>query len=267
MNVNNSSLIEGLFLIIERSSEKGLRHWAEELYRRSIPAVIQIDGEAIEKESEIIKSLSTKGFEIGGGYNEKPLWEESYIFQFEQIRKIKERFESITRKPMRVFHSKYFAYDENTLRASEKLGIEYILARGTYGAKAVVYKPEGFNVKILSVSNVPSEEMGTGSLCDESLWCRGVTPEGFKDILLNLKESKIILVAQTHLSGVKLHWWNVYQEFFNTMRINWKSIDEFTKNPIIMPNKNIPLNREVKYMTPQPRIPLDKEPDYPFEDS
>jgi len=68
-------------------------------------------------------------------------------------------------------------YDEVTLRVTDKLGVKYILARGTAGAKAVVYKAKEYT-KILSVSNVPSEEMGTGSLCDESLWCRGVTPEG-----------------------------------------------------------------------------------------
>ena len=267
MNQRASTLIEGLFLIIERSSERGLKHWAEELYQRSIPAVIQIDGQAIEKEREIVKNLFTKGFEIGGGYNEKPLWDESHKFQFEEIKKIKDMFESITGKPMRVFHSKYFAYDERTLEVSERLGIQYILARGNSGARAMVYKPEEFNVKILSVSNVPSEELGTGSLCDESLWCRGVTPEGFRDILFNLKEDKIILVAQTHLSGVKLYWWNVYQEFLNMKRVNWKSIDEFTKNPIIIPNKEIPINREVRYTTPQPKIPLEEEPDYPFRES
>jgi hypothetical protein len=257
--------MEGLFLIIERSSEKGLRHWGEELERRSIPAVIQIDGHVIEKEFEIIKSLSNKGFEIGGGYNEKPLWGEPYKFQFDEMKHIKEKVESCTRRPMRVFHSKYFAYDENTLASAESLGIQYILARGTAGAKAVIYKPKEFNVKILSVSNVPSNDLGTGSLCDESLWCRGVTPEGFKDILFNLKEDKIILVAQTHLSGVKLHWWNVYQEFLNANRVVWKSINEFTSNPIVIPNPEIPINREVKYMTPQPKIPLDEEPDYPFK--
>ena len=147
-------------------------------------------------------------------------------------------------------------YDEVTLRVADKLGVEYILARGTAGAKAVVYKAKEYNTKILSISNVPSEEMGPGSLCDESLWYRGVTPNGFREILFSLKEERIIWVAQTHLSGVKLHWWNVYQDFLNTNTVTWKSLDEFSVNPTAMPNGQIPVNTEVKYVTPQPKIPF-----------
>jgi len=35
---------EGLFLIIERSNLRGLKRWGDELERRQIPAVLQIDG-------------------------------------------------------------------------------------------------------------------------------------------------------------------------------------------------------------------------------
>lgn len=74
------------------------------------------------------------------------------------------------------------------------------------------------------------------------------------------------MVAQTHLSGVKLHWWDVYQDFFNTHTVNWKSLDEFAANPIVLPNAQIPVNTEVKYVTPQPNVPLEQELDYPFEE-
>ena len=256
MPKNKVARIEGLFLIIERSSIKGLKHWGDELERRGIPAVILIEGSTIEKNFDVIRNLSEKGFEMGGAYNERPLWNQSYRFQYEEMSRIKDKVQSCINKPMRVFHSKFFAYDEVTLRVADKLGVEYILARGTAGAKAVVYKAKEYNAKILSVSNVPSEEMGTGSLCDESLWCRGVTPEGFREILFSLKEDRIILVAQTHLSGVKLHWWNVYQDFLNTNTVTWKSLDEFSVNPTAMPNGQIPVNTEVKYVTPQPKIPF-----------
>jgi hypothetical protein len=96
------------------------------------------------------------------------------------------------------------------------------------------------------------------------LWSRGATPHDFKEILFGLKEERIILVAQTHLSGVKLHWWNVYQDFLDANIVTWKSLNEFVSNPLILPNAQIPMNTEVQYQTPQPKIPLEEEPDYLF---
>ena len=258
--------IEGMFLIIERRSAKGLKHWGDELERRGIPAVIQVDAYMVDENCSVIKNLSDRGFELGGAYNERPFWNESYSFQYEEMSRIKDKVQSCINKPMRILNSKYFAYDEVTLRVADKLGVEYILARGTAGAKAVVYKAEEYNVKILSVSNVPSKEMGTGSLCDESLWSRGVTPDDFRETLFSLKEDRIILVAQTHLSGVKLYWWNVYQDFLDANIVTWESLDEFVANPIVLPNAQIPVTTEVKYVTPKPKIPLEQEPEYPFEE-
>ena len=256
-----------MFLVIDRRNVKGLKHWGEELVKRGIPALLQIDEYMVDKNCDVIKDLSDKGFEIGGGYNERPLWNESFRFQHEKMDRLKRKVESCIDRPMRVFNSKYFAYDEVTLKTAEKLGIEYVLARGTAGVKAVIYKPEEYNTKIISVSNVPSIEMGTGSLCDESLWSRGSTPSEFRETLFGLKEDRIILTAQTHLSGVKLHWWNVYQDFLNANIVTWKSLDEFASNPIVLPNAQIPLNTEVQYVTPQPKIPLEQETNFPFEDS
>lgn len=88
-----------------------------------------------------------------------------------------------------------------------------------------------------------------------------MTPEEMKDTLFNLKVDRIVLVAQTHLSGTKQNWWKVYQEFFDANLVIWKSLDEFAKNPIVLPFKEIPINTEVKYTTPNPKIPLEREPD------
>jgi len=107
--------------------------------------------------------------------------------------------------------------------------------------------------------------MGTGSLCDHSLWSRGETPDDFRKILFSLTEDRIILVCHTHLSGVKLHWWNVYQDFLNANIVTWKSLDEFVTNPVALPIALIPLNREVKYVIPKPKIPLEQEPQCPLE--
>jgi len=99
-----------------------------------------------------------------------------------------------------------------------------------------------------------------------SLFSRGEAPDDFREILFDLTVDKIILVAQTHLSGVKLNWWNVYQDFLNANIVTWKSLDEFAANPIELPNAQIPVNHEVKYITPKPRIPLEQEMEYPFEE-
>lgn len=52
------------------------------------------------------------------------------------------------------------------------------------------------------------------------------------------------------------------------MRLNSHLIirlDEFASEPVILPNALIPVNTEMKYETPQPKITLEQEPDYPFE--
>jgi hypothetical protein len=256
--------IEGMFLLLDRGNMIGLHHWADELERRGIPALIQIGQSTIENNLDIVRNLSERGFETGCAYNERPLWNEPYVFQHATMKHMKDKVQSSISKPMRVFSSKFFAYDAVTLQVADELGVEYVLARGTAGAKAVVYKPEEYKTRIVSVSSVPSKEMGVGSLCDESLWCRGVTPDEFRETLFGVTEEKIILVAQTHLSGVKLHWWNVYQDFFDAGIVTWRSLDEFSADPLILPNEQIPLNTEVKYTIPTPKVPLEKEPDYPF---
>lgn len=73
------------------------------------------------------------------------------------MNRITKKIRLCTENPLRLFGSKYFAYNESTLQIAEKLGIDYIPARRSAGAKFV------------SVSNVLSKELGTGSLCDESL--------------------------------------------------------------------------------------------------
>jgi hypothetical protein len=266
MRKNRTSHIEGMFLIIDHGNVKGLKHWTDEFERRGMPAVIQTNESMVTENCGMIKDLCAKGFEICGAYNERPFWNEPYSFQHEVMSRIKDKVETCTGKPMRIFGSKYSAYDEVTLRAADKLGVGYVFARGAAGARAVVYKPEEYHVTIVSVSNVPAKQMGTGSLCDQSLWSRGEDPDGLREILFNLKEDRIVLVAQTHLSGVKLNWWNVYQDFLDARIVTWKSLDEFAANPIVLPNAKIPVNTEIKYLTPQPKISLEQEPDYPFEE-
>jgi peptidoglycan/xylan/chitin deacetylase (PgdA/CDA1 family) len=264
---NKDRRIEGMFLIVDRGNTRGLNHWADELERRGIPALIQIDEYTLQNHLDIIRNLSERGFETGCVWNERPFWNEPYAFQYETMKRMKDRVESSIGKPMRAFSSKFFAYDAVTLQVADELGVEYILARGTAGAKGLVYKPEEYKTKIVSVSTVPFKEMGVGSLADESLRWRGVTPDEFREILFGLTEEKIILVAQSHLSGVKLHWWNAYQNFLNADIVTWKSLDEFSSHPVVLPSMRIPINTEIKYLKSEPKIPMEQEIDYPFEET
>ena len=255
---------EGLFRIL-RWDPRGSRHWAEELRRRGIPANFNADENQMDKDSGLVREIGDQGFEFGGSYDEAPFWNESYDSQYEKISRLKNKLESVTGKLMRSFSSKYSAYNEQTLKIAEKLGIRYIFARGTAGVRAVVYKPKEYNVTIISTSDVPLKDMGGGTLADGSFWSRGATPDDFKRILFSLKEDKITLIAQAQLSGVKLYWWNVYQEFFDANRVDWKTIDDFAINPIALSNAQIPMNTEVQYLKPQPKIPLEQEVDFPFK--
>ena len=155
---------------------------------------------------------------------------------------------------MRSFSSKYSAYNEQTLEIAEKLGIKYIFGRGTAGAKAVVYKPKEYNISILSTSDVPLKHMGGGTLADGSFWSRGATPEDFKEILFSLKEDRITLVAQAQLSGVKLNWWNVYQEFFEADLVDnlkeFATHDTLPERPLSAQADPVPLRRACQSVTP-----------------
>ena len=258
-----TSKTAGLFRLL-RKDPRGLRHWAEELKRRGIPANFNADENLLDRNSALVREICDLGFEFGGSYDEAPFWNESYDSQYDKISRLKEKLEAVTGKPMRSFSSKYSAYNEQTLAIAEVLEIRYIFGRGTAGARAVVYGPREYDVKIISTSDVPLKDMGGGTLADGSFWSRGATPDDFKKILFSLKEDRITLVAQSQLSGVKLHWWNVYQEFFDADLVDWKTVDAFASDPVLLPNAQIPMNTEVQYLKPQPKIPLEQEVDFPF---
>ena len=254
---------EAVFRVL-RWDARGSRHWGEELKRRGIPANFSADEKQLEKDSGLVREICAMGFELGGSYDEAPFWNEPYASQYEKMTRLKEKLEAVTGKPMRSFSSKYSAYNEHTLKIAEKLGIKYVFARGTAGPRAVVYKPKEYDLKILSTSDVQLENMGGGTLADGSIWSRGGTPDDFRKILFGVRENKITLVAQAQLSGVKLYWWNVYQEFFDADLVDWKSMDEFCLDSVELPNDHIPVNTEVQYLKPQPKTPLEQEVDFPF---
>jgi len=255
--------INGLIMLIEFEDIDGILHWEKELDKRDLTALVKVQGNVLEGYPEVFSRMAAKGYEIAGGYDEAPFWDIPYEQQYQFMEEAKSFVEGITGKKMRVFGSRYFAYDENTLKAADNLGVEYILARGTAGEKAVVYSPEEYGVKIISVSNIPFEEMGSGSLCDYSLWARGASAEDFDGVLQDCiakSPDNMIVVSHAYLGGTRLIWWSAYEKALDSGGVSWKGFGDWIENlvPLEMPNNEIPVNKEVKYELPTPQVPIEE---------
>lgn len=252
---------QGLMLLIEFEENTGLNNFVYELSKRNIPSLLLAHPTFIENNKEDILSLQKYGVEIAAVLSDEPLWDIPYEDQYQRINEAKEKIELITNKPLRVIGSKYFAYDENTLKVAEELNIEYVLGRGVTKSKATIFKPEEYNVKIFSVSNIDSPNWGTGSLCDYSYWAREGTPEQFREQLFYAAENydKISPVSHTYIGGLKERWNQVYLDFFDNANMSWENLDQFGLIDSTLPFSEIPQNREVQYTTPKPAIPLNEE--------
>jgi len=254
---NKNTVSNGLMMLIEFEKIEGILNWEKELDERGLTALVKVQDNVLEEYPNVFKRLSDKGYEIAGGYDSEPFWDMPYEKQYEYMKESQEFIHSITGKEMRVFGSRYFAYDENTLKAADALGIEYILARGTQGVKASIYSPQEYNVKIISVSNIVFEDMGSGSLCDYSLWARGADAQEFEKTVNNgfsEKPENLILVSHAYLGGTRQEWWDVYERALNNEEIGWTDFNSWMSNVKVksMPNEEIPINREVKYVAPTP---------------
>ncbi|MBN2060994.1 MAG: hypothetical protein JW882_11335 [Deltaproteobacteria bacterium] len=270
----HASPVKGMFLLIDRKSDEGLSRWVEELYNRKMPALIMADGHTVNKNPDLIKSISDRYFDVGCIYNDGPFWshihedmitwlpqwvhiekphlKEPYEVQYEIMTQINEKITPLIGGIMRAFSGKYFSYNQNTQEIADLLKIPFILARGTAGARAVFYKPEEYRAAIISVSNVPSQQLGTGSLCDESLKARGEKPDGLRKLLFSLEVDRVILVAQSHISGLMQEWWDVYMDYFDQVDVQWHTLNDFVTIPPAIPNEEIPMNFRVDYMRLNP---------------
>jgi hypothetical protein len=253
----------GLIMLLEFEQIEGLRHWERELDQRVLTALVEAQYDIMRKYPQDFVRLAAKGYSVAGNDAEKPFWDMPYDQQLARMRQAKKTVETITHKPMRVFGSRYFAYDENTLKAADVLGVEYVLGRGTAGALATIYAPREYKTKIISVSNVPFGDMGTGSLCDYSLWARGSTAKDFAamlDKVIASRQSDLILVSHAYIGGTYEGWWQAYESALASPKIKWRPFEEWLHEVKVsaMPIADIPVNREVKYDTPRPAVPLDK---------
>lgn len=253
----------GLMMLIEFERIEGLRHWERELDQRGLTALLQVQRDLMQKYPEDFARLAAKGYPVSGLDAEKPFWDMPYDQQLARMRAAKEVVENITHRPMRVFGSRYFAYDENTLKAADALGVEYVLGRGTAGALATIYAPREYKVKVISVSNVPFGDMGTGSLCDYSLWARGSTAKDFAamlDKVLTSRQVDLILVSHAYIGGTYQGWWQAYESALARPEVKWQPFEKWIAAVKVnaMPVADIPVNREVKYDKPKPAVPLEK---------
>ncbi len=256
-----SSSTKGMMILIEFDEDTtGLSNFANMASERNIPTVLLIGPEFIKDHCEELKTLKGLGMDIGAGVNSKPFWDVPYQEQFNLMKETKQIYKNCFGEDLKMFNSRYFGYDENTLKAAENLGIKYIFARGTTGERSTVYKPKEYDVKIISVSNINSPKFGTGSLCDYSYWARAGKSEDFEEKLFeSLKYDKISPVSHTYLGGMKKEWNNVYLRFFDNADVEWESLDEFAKEPdLIIPFSEISQNREVQYVQPKPMKSLEE---------
>jgi hypothetical protein len=258
------SKINTMLMLIEFEKIDGVLQWEKQLDGRSLTALVKVQDNVLSENADVFKRLADKGYEIAGGYDKAPFWDMSYDEQYKYLKESKELVEDITGKKMRVFGSRYFAYDETTLKAADALGIEYILGRGVNDVEATIYQPKEYKAKVISVTNVDiGGPMGRGSLCDYSLWARGADAKKFGEILdksIAKKPNNMILVSHAYLGGTRLEWWKEYERALCSNQINWNSFDKWLENQTVVTlnNVEIPLNKEVNYVKPNPEKPMEE---------
>ena len=264
-NTDETSKPLGLIQLIEFSDMQGIRNWANELESRDLKALIFIQTNMLEEYPTEIAWLADHGHEIAGGYGQEAFWDVAYETQLQVMQEARDLVEEVTGQPMRAFGSRYFAYDENTLRAADALGIEYVLARGTSDVEAIIYETDEYDCRIISVSNVTFEDMGRGSLCDYSLWARGSTASEFARVIadsLAKQPNRVMIASHAYLGGMKQDWWDVFEDLLDSDEVEWAaSFDEWVSAArginIHVPLSFVPVNREVLYTTPTPTTELD----------
>ncbi len=259
------SPINGLVYLIntaEKEGIDGLLRWEIELRQRGLTAMIKASEPVLETYPQVFRRLAGEGHEIIGGYA-GICWDMPYEDQLQAMREVKSSMEALTGKPMQVFACAYSSYDENTIRAAEELGVPFVLARGTEDVRALVYRPEEYDVGLLEVSNVEFGEMGKGSLCDISLYSRGATEADFAKVFENSvakHPDSMILVSHPHIGGTKLGYWTVYEQALRSPSVRWRTFEDWLSAVTVdtRPYAKIPENREVQYLEPKPAVPLDQ---------
>jgi len=254
---------KAMMLLIEFKNTEGLVNMVNDMKERNIKGLLMVNADFVDKNKDAIKEiLATGNVEIAASYDPKPYWEMTYDEQYATITDMITRIESALNVKVRIISSRYMASDENTVKIADKLGIEYITARGTTELATTVYKPEEYNVKIISVSNIDVPEFKYGSFCDYSFYERSGSPEDMeKEYKRAIQEEKFIGVSHTYIGGYKERWNDMWHNFWDNYEVDWVDLDTLGTVDKVMPMWQIPINKNAPY-TPEkirPAIPYDEE--------
>jgi len=252
---------KGSMILIEYTNMVGLSNFVNEMEQRDVSGLLMVSPDFVVGNCEEIKEVLKHGVEIIPSYVAEPFWDMSYERQKELILNMTETVEACTGEPVRMISSRYMASDLTTVEVAEELGIPYITARGTTDTKATVYQPEGYNVKILSVSNIPLVTFKYGSLCDYSFFERSGSADDMLGELnralepLSEKEkarygevARITPVSHTRIGGYLKPWMDMWIEFWDNSEVEWVDMDGLMAEvDWTMPLWQIPLNKNSPY--------------------
>jgi hypothetical protein len=240
---------EALMVLVEYESTDGLVTFAFECQKRGIEPVVLAKAAFVAENADLFKALQRYGVEIVGWCGPL-LWGMPYDEQRELVSRTKVAIEAATGSPLKAISTRLFATDATTCRIAEELGIPYVFARGSTGARSTVYKPAEHDVRIISVSATESAGWTGGSLSDWSIWARGGTPAdldaGLQDAL---RHDRIAPVSHTRLGGLKKAWRTVLAErLLDNPRVRFQGLEEFAAIPdVTLPLAMIPENRKNPY--------------------
>jgi len=266
---------QGIMFLIEYKDTVGLVNFVSEMGKRGVTGLLMVTPKFVQSNCETIKEVIKHDVEIVGCNVEEAFWGVSYEEQKSRIEEMVSGIESCTGEPVRIINSRYFASDMNTIKAAEELGIPYVTARGVTGTKATVFQPEEYDVKVLSVSNIPSVEFEYGSLCDYSYFERAGTPQDMLSELerglqpLSEKEKerfgpyhRITPVSHTNIGGYLEPWLEMWHKFWDNHEVDWVTLDEIMAKPDWeLPLWQIPINKNAPYTSEKirPLTPYEEE--------
>jgi len=266
---------QGIMLLIEYKDTIGLANMVDQMTKRNIPGLLMVTPEFVKANCEDIKEIIKHNVEIVASNVDAPFWGMSYEDQKKRIIEMLDGIKSCTGVKPRIISSRYMASDMTTIKVAEELGIPYVTARGTTDTKATVYQPEGYKVKILSVSLIPHVKYKYGSLCDYSYFERNGTPNDMmaelERALEPLTESekarlgqyhKITPTTHTNIGGYLKPWNDMWLKFWDENPIEWVSLDELMQEvDWKLPLWQIPININNPYTEEKikPVVPYEEE--------
>jgi len=254
---------KAMMLLIEFQNTDGLVNMVNDMKERNVKGLLMVSGSFIEKHAEVLKEILKTGVvELAPSYDPEPFWGMSYEKQYEIISDMIENAQTYLGVTPRVISSRYMASDENTVKVAQALGIEYITARGTTELATTVYKPEEYDVKIISVSNIDVPEFKYGSFCDYSFYERNGSPEDMETQYKRaIQNEKFMAVSHTYIGGYKERWNDMWHGLWDNYDVDWVDLDTLGSVDKVMPMWQIPVNKNAPY-TPEkirPAISYEEE--------